>query len=77
MLEALRQVERHGFDTVGVSFRQLEGKLWEIKVGAIRILYTVLSGPELVLLHLYRKQGQKMPLDEKAVALRRMKERVR
>jgi hypothetical protein len=30
LLEALDQIERHGFAAVRVQFRQIEGKLWEL-----------------------------------------------
>jgi len=38
-----------------VSLRQLEGKVWEIRVGRHRIAYVVVSGPELILLHAFKK----------------------
>jgi hypothetical protein len=34
-----------------VVTRQLSGKLWELKVSAARVLYVVVSEPEVVLLH--------------------------
>lgn len=68
------QVERHGFDAVRVQFRQIEGKLWEIRVSAHRVFYVLIEREEMVLLHAYRKQGQKLPLKEREVALKRMKE---
>jgi phage-related protein len=74
VFEALDQIERHGFDAIRVQFRQIEGKLWEIKVSSQRILYVVIEREELVLLHAYKKQGQKLPIHERDVAMRRMKE---
>ena len=74
MLEALDQIERHGFGAVRVQFRQIEGKLWEIKVSSQRILYVVIERGELVLLHAYKKQGQKLPINERDIAMKRMKE---
>jgi phage-related protein len=74
LLEALDQIERHGFDAVRVQFRQIEGKLWEIRVSAHRVLYVLIDREEMVLLHAYKKQGQKLPLKERDVAMRRMKE---
>ncbi|MCI0672921.1 MAG: type II toxin-antitoxin system RelE/ParE family toxin [Myxococcaceae bacterium] len=58
----------------GVVTRQIKGKLWELKVSAERVFYVVISGPEMVLLHAYRKRGQKAPLREIEVATERMKE---
>ena len=37
VLEALEQVELRGLDAVRVEFRQIEGKLWEIKIAAHRV----------------------------------------
>ena len=74
MFEALDQIERHGFDAVRVQFRQIEGKLWEIKVSAHRVFYVVIEENEMVLLHAYKKQGQKLPSRERDIAIRRMKE---
>jgi len=74
IFEALDQVERHGFDAVRVEFRQIEGKLWEIKIAAHRVLYVMIERQEMVLLHAYKKQGQKLPLKERDIAMKRMKE---
>jgi phage-related protein len=74
LFEALDQVERHGLDAIRVQFRQIEGKLWEIKVSAHRIFYVVIEREEMVLLHVYKKQGQKVPIKERDIAIRRMKE---
>jgi len=74
LFEALDQIERHGFDAVRVQFRQIEGKLWEIKVSAHRVFYVVIEENEMVLLHAYKKQGQKLPSRERDIAIRRMKE---
>lgn len=74
LLEALSDVERYGLDAIKVRFRHIEGKLWEMKIDAHRIFYVILQRGELAVLHAYRKQGQKLPLREKEVALKRMKE---
>ncbi|MBI4412031.1 MAG: type II toxin-antitoxin system RelE/ParE family toxin [Deltaproteobacteria bacterium] len=74
LLEALEQVENFGFEAVRVRFRQIESKLWEIKVSAHRIFYVLIDGDEMILLHAYRKQGQKLPLHERDVAIKRMNE---
>ena len=74
LFEALDEVERHGLDAVRVQFRQIEGKLWEIKVSTHRIFYVVIEREEMVLLHVYKKQGQKLPIKERDIATRRMKE---
>ena len=74
LFEALDQIERYGFDAVRVQFRHVEGKLWEIKVSAHRVFYVLVERDEMVLLHAYRKQGQKLPLKERDVAIRRLRE---
>lgn len=74
IFEALEDIERHGFESPGVRFRHLEGKLWEIKIRNQRILYTLAGSDKMVLVHAYKKQGQKLPKKERDVALRRMKE---
>lgn len=74
VLEALEQIERRGFDAVRVEFRQIEGKLWEVKIGSHRVFYVMIDREEIVLLHAYKKQQQKLPLKEREIAIRRMKE---
>jgi len=74
LFEALDQVERYGFKAARIQFRQIEGKLWEIKVSAHRVLYVVVDRDEMVLLHAYKKQGQKLPIKERNIAIQRMKE---
>ena len=59
VLEGLEQVERRGLDAVRVQFRQIEGKLWEVKIGSHRVFYVIIGKEEMVLLHAYKKQGQK------------------
>lgn len=70
---SLRYIEIHGLDG-SVVCRPISGKLWELKVSQQRVFYVVVSGPEVVLLHAYKKQGQKAPRGEIEVALKRMKE---
>ncbi|MGQ0504966.1 MAG: type II toxin-antitoxin system RelE/ParE family toxin [Myxococcaceae bacterium] len=71
---ALEDVEANGLQAPTVTMRHIEGKLWELKISAHRIFYVVIDGPIMVLLHAYRKQGQKAPKRELRVALDRMKE---
>lgn len=74
VLEALDQVERYGFDAVRMQFRQIEGKLWEIKITMHRIFYVMIEQENMVLLHAYKKQGQRLPVKEREIARKRMKE---
>ena len=74
VLEALDQIERRGLAAIRVRFRQIEGKLWEIKIGSHRVFYVMIDGDEMVLLHAYKKQQQKLPVKEREIAIRRLKE---
>ena len=71
---ALRQ---HGLQAPGVIFRQVRGKLWEFRINGTvshRVFYVTVRGSTMVLLHSYKKQGQKAPLREIAIAERRKRE---
>ena len=57
-----------------VSLRQLEGKLWEIRLGRHRVAYVMVTGPEMVLLHAFKKQGQRTAGSDLDLAVRRAKE---
>lgn len=74
----LKSIEDLGFDSPRVEFRQIEGKLWEIKIklssGGHRIFYVSLTKKKMVLLHAYKKQSQKAPIKEVEIAKTRMKE---
>ncbi len=72
--DALDDLRGHGLKAPGVVLRHIDGKLWELKVSRHRVFYVVIEGPELVLLHAYKKQGQKAPVHELETARRRMKE---
>jgi len=70
----LAEVVERGFGARGVTFRQIEGKLWEVRIGPHRVFYVLLRAEEMVLLHAYRKQSQKAPARHVAIARRRMQE---
>lgn len=74
VVAAIDDIHRNGLDGSGVVLRQIEGKLWEIKVSAQRVFYVILSGPEMILLHAYKKQSQKAPKSEIATAMKRMRD---
>ncbi len=71
--EALTLVGAFGLDAA-VSLRQLDGKLWEIRVGRHRVAYVVIRGPEMVLLHAFKKQGRRTPGRDLDLARRRAKD---
>ena len=75
--ELLEGVEKYGLNAPRVTFRQIEGKLWEIKMslpqtGRYRIFYLMIERDRMLLLHAYRKQSQKAPQNEIQTALNRM-----
>jgi phage-related protein len=77
LIEALEMIEIHGFEAPRMSFRQIMGKLWEIKIErklSHRIFYAAVVKGEIVLLHAYQKKSQKAPKKEIDLAHRRMKE---
>lgn len=77
VVEALEMLELHGFEAPRMSFRQLRGKLWEIKIErglSHLIFYASVSRDELLLLHAYQKKSQKAPEKEIELAERRLKE---
>lgn len=78
ILAVLQDVQLHGLQAKGCEFRQIEGKLWEIKIrgptGGYRFFYVLLSSEHLHILHSYKKQGQRAPTSELEVARRRLKE---
>jgi phage-related protein len=74
----LESIEELGFNCPRVDFRQIDGKLWEIKIktqsGGIRIFYLSIASDIIVLLHAYKKQSQKAPEKELLTARLRLKE---
>ena len=71
--EALTLLGLFGLDAP-VSLRQLDGKLWEIRVGRHRVAYVIVRGPEMVLLHAFKKQGQRTGRGDLDLAIRRARE---
>ena len=76
ILTTLKGIQEHGTEAVGVEFRQLEGKLWELKIrthgSQHRIFYIVMKGSEMILLHAYLKKTPRTPLKETETAIQRM-----
>jgi phage-related protein len=71
-------VTAYGFECQRVTFKQLDGKLWEIKFkaksGGYRIGYVMTEGDTLVWLHAFKKTTQKTPPKDLELARKRMKE---
>ncbi len=78
ILAVFSEIRTHGFAAMGCQFRQIEGKLWEIKIrtagGGWRFFYASLAADYIYVLHSYKKQGQKAPPKEIEVARKRLKE---
>ena len=77
LVEALEMIEIHGFEAPRMSFRQIRGKLREIRIErklSHRIFYVAVVKEEIVLLHAYQKKSQKAPKKEIDLAHKRMKE---
>jgi len=78
VLAVFQDIRQYGFSAVGCEFRQIEGKLWEIKIrtasGGYRFFYAMLSSEIMYVLHAYKKQSQKAPKQELEIARKRLKE---
>lgn len=71
-------ITEFGLNCPRVTFRQLRGKLWEIKFsstgGGYRICYVMMNDNQMVWLHVFKKTTQKTPMHDLELAERRMKE---
>ena len=78
VLGCLQHIEEIGFSYHRVVFRQIRGKLWEIKInlesGGFRLFYVTLNIYTLMVLHCYKKKSQKIPQNELEMAEKRMME---
>ena len=72
--KAIRSIQTHGLQAPNVSLRHVKGKLWEIRASDQRVFYVVAGAGIVWLLHAYKKEGQKAPVGEIAVAQARMKD---
>ena len=79
--QLLEEVEEHGFNAPRLTFRHMQGKIWEIKmilpgIGAYRIFYFIAEGSTMVLLHAYSKKTKKAPRRHIETAIQRMAEAI-
>lgn len=79
LLRLMATVENHGLEQMREPHvKQLEGKLWELRVsaqeGIARGLYVTVKGRRVVILHVFEKKSQKTPQRPIDLALARMKE---
>jgi phage-related protein len=75
--ELLEGIEEHGLNAPRIVFRQIEGKLWEIKMnlpstGGYRVFYSLMARDAILLLHAYSKKSQKAPIKELNLAKKRL-----
>lgn len=77
-VEVYRGIQEYGLEYDRVAFRQLDGKLWEIKYkakgGGYRIAYVLVERNRMVWLHAFKKKTQKTPKADLELAKRRAKE---
>lgn len=77
----LKSIMNLGLNEPRVEFRQIRGKLWELKIrgedSAFRIFYVLLNSKLMILLHAYKKQSQKAPVKEIIIAQQRLNEVLR
>ena len=71
---ALRLLQEFGTSLGMPHAKPIQGKLWELRPGGIRLFYFAYIEKQFVILHGYRKQSQKAPGREIEIALRRMEE---
>lgn len=78
ILGILQDIGNNDFNATRCEFRQIDGKLWEIKIKLLntgyRIFYTIIEMDLMILLHSYKKQSQKAPKNELEIALKRLKD---
>ncbi|MEF9438119.1 MAG: type II toxin-antitoxin system RelE/ParE family toxin [Candidatus Mariimomonas ferrooxydans] len=78
LLSVLNGIQEKGTDAVGVEFKHIGGKIWELKIrthgNQHRIFYVVLKGNKMLLLHAYLKKTPKAPLKEIQIARQRLKQ---
>jgi phage-related protein len=71
-LEVIDEIEMNGFGASWVSFKPIQGKLWEVKFkgekSGYRILYV------MICLHAFNKKSRKTPKRDLKLAIKRMKE---
>ena len=71
---ALRLLREFGTSLDMPHARPVQGKLWELRPGSIRLFYFAYINQQFVILHGYRKQTMKAPGREIMIALRRLEE---
>jgi phage-related protein len=74
------RLEEYGMavnNTYPKTIRKLRGDVYELRPGSNRIFFFYFTNNEFVLLHAYRKHGQKAPPSEIKKAINEMKDQIR
>ena len=72
VLDAREQIRDYGLDAFEkLNTRQLDGKIWEVKLSKIRIMYVIVSEESVFFLNICRKQKGKTEKQELDKARRR------
>ena len=69
---ALRLLQEFGTSLNMPHAKHIQGKIWELRPGGIRLFYFAFIEQQFVILHGYRKGSMKAPQREIETALRRM-----
>lgn len=69
----LQDIEEQGLAGTIAKVKHLRGDLYELKIRQHRLLFIQMMGPDILLLHAYKKQSGKAPRRELAIAEKRMK----
>jgi len=70
----LRLLREFGINLGLPHAKPIQGKLWELRPGGIRLFYFAFIDQQFVILHGYRKQSNKAPVKEITIALRWLNE---
>lgn len=71
---ALRLLQEFGTSLGMPHAKPIQGKIWELRPGGIRLFYFAYIEKQFIILHGYRKQSQKAPGREIEIALKRLEE---
>ncbi len=65
-------LEDYGLELGGDYLEHIQGKLWQLRVDRVRVLYFTFTGRKIVLLRAFMKKTAKTPLREIGIATKRM-----
>lgn len=73
----LKDLRVHGMSGDMAWIKKIREKLWELKIGPHRILFSLIGADVAVLLHAYTKQGRRLPATELKTAQSRLNRLIR